>query len=255
MSTDPILHPSTIEMLKAVESVLSKHNIDFYLVGATARDMHFSKTANVKALRGTRDVDIAIMIDSEDQFQTIRDELIATGDFETTRHVIKLIFKGAIEVDMLPFGEIENDYREARIERPRLFVMDVPGLMEAYVGIVTMTIQDMEVNVCSVEGLVLLKLIAYDDRPDRTKDVTDINNLIEVYFELYSDEVYNDMAVMELYDTNTANYLELVSARVIGRKIKLLLQGSEDVLERVKNILSKRATDTWQAMFEGMEDE
>jgi UDP-N-acetyl-D-mannosaminuronate dehydrogenase len=43
-----ILHPSVAEMLKAMETVFRKFNIDFFLVGAAARDIQL---AAVKELR------------------------------------------------------------------------------------------------------------------------------------------------------------------------------------------------------------
>lgn len=49
-----------------------------------------------------------------------------------------------------------------RIHRPRLFVMDVPGFMEAYLDAGQIQIiEATRLKVCSLEGLVLLKLIAY----------------------------------------------------------------------------------------------
>ena len=40
-----------------------------------------------------------------------------------------------------------------------------------------------------MESLVLLKLFTYDDKPARTKDVTDICHIVSVYFDLH-DEIY-----------------------------------------------------------------
>jgi predicted nucleotidyltransferase len=244
-------------MLKAMEAVLQKRYIDFYLVGAAARDIHLSANPKLRAARGTKDIDIAILISNEDEFQMVRNDLIATGYFEPhPKEVIKLFYKRSLEIDLLPFGGIENEYREATIEKPSLFVMGVPGFMEAYLDVLTITIEGLDVNVCSVEGLIVLKLIAHDDRPGRTKDVTDIDNLIAVYFELYPDEIYEGyMDVMELYDTAIPDYLELVSARAIGRKVRKMLLESPGILQRVQVILSKRPTDTWQAMLEGIQDE
>lgn len=60
--------------------------------------------------------------------------------------------------------------------------------------------------------------------------------------------------VMTLYDDQVINYLELVSARVIGRKMRDLLSNSPDVKNRVEMILNKRPVDTWQAMLSGILD-
>jgi predicted nucleotidyltransferase len=256
LDNDLTLQPIVIEMLRAFEMILIKSDVDFYIVGATARDIHLATKPNLKAIRATNDIDIGILINSEDQFQKIKAELIATGNFQAdSKEVIKLIYKQSIEIDLLPFGGIENDFRETRIEKPKLFIMDVPGFLEVFQYVTAITIDELNINVCSVEGLIILKLIAYDDRSQRTKDVTDVDKLVEVYFDLFADDVYeNYFDVMELYDTDISNYLELVSARIIGRKIKKILSGSLDLLQRIETILSQRPTDTWQAIKDGLQD-
>jgi predicted nucleotidyltransferase len=251
-----ILHPSIVEMLKTMENVFKGFGVDFYLVGAVARDIHLSKGDELAAKRRTKDVDLAIMINNEEQFYAIRAALMATGEF--TPHeieAIKLFYKEGIEVDLLPFGNIENEYREIRLQKPKLFIMDMPGFLEVFPFAELITVEKLTLNVCPLEGLVILKLIANDDRPGRTKDVTDIEHFIEVYFDLNADEIYSDYPdILDLYDTNLNNYLLLVSARIIGRKMKNLLMANQHLTERLKQIVGKRPTEEWQAMLDGMED-
>lgn len=257
--TDPIdiLHPSIAEMLKTMEIVFREFSIDFFLVGAVARDIRLSAGEEFKALRKTRDVDIAILLDREERFYAIKDALVATGHFEESAYkAIKLIYKNAIEVDLLPFGEIENEERELLLSRHTLLVMDMSGFKEVYPFVETLTLaEDLSLNVCSLEGLVVLKLIANDDNPTRTKDITDIEHFLQVYFDLNSDEIFTSyMDVMDLYATSVYEYLQLVSARIIGRKMKTMLNNSPDTSESMKTILSKRSVSTWQAMLDGLND-
>ena len=102
----------------------------------------------------------------------------------------------------------------------------------------------------------MLKLIANNDNPSRTKDITDIEHFLEVYFELNQDEIYSSyMDVMDLYDTDMNEYLQLVSARIVGRKMKEMLIDADDTTEHMKIILTKRPVSTWQAMLDGMNDQ
>lgn len=119
----------------------------------------------------------------------------------------------------------------------------------------TLTIAaELSLNVCTLEGLVLLKLVANNDNPSRTKDITDIEHFLEVYFEMNSNEIYTEyMDVMELYDTAIPNYLPLVSARVIGRKMKTMME-TANTNDYLKTILNKRPVATWQAMLDGLND-
>lgn len=253
-----ILHPSIAEMLKAMETVLHGFDVDFFLVGAVARDIRLSAGAEFTARRKTNDVDIAVLLDNEEQFYAIKEALVATGDFEeSTIKAIKLIYKGAMEVDLLPFGDIENGDRELQLSKHALLVMDMSGFKEVYPFVDTITVSEgLSLNVCSLEGLVMLKLIANDDNPSRTKDITDIEHFLGVYFELNQDEIYSSyMDVMDLYDTDMNEYLQLVSARIVGRKMKEMLIDADDTTEHMKIILTKRPVSTWQAMLDGMNDQ
>lgn len=192
-----------------------------------------------------------------ENYYEIKEALINTGHFEQAVKAIKLIYKGAIELDLLSFGEIENEERELQLSRHTLLVMDMRGFKEVNPFVDTLTIAEgLTLDVCILEGLVILKLIANDDNPGRTKDITDIEHLLEVYFELKSDEIYSAyMDVMDLYDTAILNYLSLVAARIIGRKMKQMLTAFEKTAKNVKRILANRPVATWQAMFDGMHDE
>lgn len=248
------IEPIIAEMLSVAQKVFESFNIDFYLVGAVARDIQFSARPELASLRKTNDVDMAIMINDEEQFYEIKKALLATGNFtEHETEPIKLFYKHAIEFDLLPFGGIENDAYEIRIHKPRLFIMDMPGFQEAsFYKQVVIVEGDFNLNVCSLEALVLLKLFAYNDKPDRTKDISDIDHIIKAYFDLFSDEIYeNDMGIMDLYDTANPKYLSLVAARIIGRKMKMILSGNQTLTDRIELILSKRPTEEWNTIAEG----
>ena len=113
-----ILDPFIAEMLKLMGNVFREYNVDYYLVGALARDIRLSAHESFAAKRRTKDVDIAVMLDDEDLFYAVKDALVATGHFEESENKpIKLIYKGGIEVDLLPFGEIETEDRELQLSR------------------------------------------------------------------------------------------------------------------------------------------
>lgn len=243
-----------LEMLDAFGKVANRHGIDFFLVGALARDIRLLNNSRLASGRMTKDVDIAIFLASEDQFYEVKEALLATGDFVAHERVaIKLLYQQAIEVDLLPFGEIENADRETRIEKPRPFIMDVPGFREVLPAAEQVTVEGFTIRVCSLEGIILLKIIANDDNPSRTKDITDIEHIVKVYFNLNDDKIYEEFYdIFELYDAGDMDYLALVSARVIGRIMGQLLAGSPGLRQRVLDILRAKATGRyWTEMAEG----
>ncbi|MCW3116567.1 MAG: hypothetical protein JWM28_649 [Chitinophagaceae bacterium] len=132
----------------------------------------------------------------------------------------------------------------------------MPGFSEVfpYAKAVQLS-EELNLRVCTLEGIILLKLIANNDRPGRTKDITDIEHIIANYFDISDADIYSDhFEVMDYYDTNDRAYIQLVCARVIGRKIGKLLQGSSELGERIEKILAARPTILWNAMLDGLKD-
>ena len=256
MSNNLILAPVIAELLTDLSAVFSRFGIDFYLVGAVARDIHLSANDHLSAARGTKDVDLAITISDEGQYNLVKAALVETGLFEAHQtEAIKLIYRNSVEVDLLPFGEIEQPNRNVKLTDPT-FVLNMPGFTEIYPFVKDFKLGNGQiVKVCTMEGIVLLKLIAHNDRPQRTKDIIDIEHIIQCYFELYDDDIYlSHHEILELYDTNDLDYIQLVCARLIGRKMKTMLENSPELAQRLIAILSKRETARWQSMFDGMHD-
>lgn len=249
-----LIEPVVLELLLDIEPVLQQFEIDFYVVGAIARDIQLGGFVNT---RKTKDVDIAIRVGDEAQFSGLKQALIETGNFEAhPSEAIKLFYKTALEIDLLPFGDIEDDQREIRLQDPTLFIINMPGFKELYPFVTDVKLSSgQNLKICSLEGLVMLKIIAYGDRPSRTKDIADIDHIIRYYFELSQDNIYeNHFDVMNLYPTKETIYLELVGARVIGRKIRIILSNDEKLTTRILATLSKRPTNIWQALSEGIKD-
>jgi predicted nucleotidyltransferase len=243
-------------MLKDMESVFKNFGIDYYLVGAVARDIHLSADENAIAMRKTEDIDLAITIRDEGQYNELKKALEATGNF--TLHpteAIKLYYKEGIELDLIPFGEIENPDRKVDLKDPK-FILNMPGFKEIHPYVKDFIVdENFAVKVCTMEGIILLKLISNNDKPQRTKDISDIEHIIKVYFDLYSGDIYEDhFDIMNLYDTDQEDYLQLVCSRVIGRKIKELLKNSRELSQRIQQILTNRPSTWWQSMLEGMRD-
>jgi predicted nucleotidyltransferase len=48
-------------------------------------------------------------------------------------------------------------------------------------------------RVCTLAGIVLLKFISYDDRPEhRSKDIIDIGAILLHYFDIVEDDIYQN---------------------------------------------------------------
>ena len=125
------------------------------------------------------------------------------------------------QVDILPFGAIEID-EKVQIKGTGLTSISVNGFSEVYNSGTAEVQLDTghHFKVASLSSIVLLKLIAYDDRPEqRAKDGRDVGSIIEHYFELQAEHIYEHHA--DLF-TETEKDIELqdIGATVIGREIK-----------------------------------
>ena len=104
----------------------------------------------------------------------------------------------------------------------------------------------------SLPSIILLKLIAFDDRPEkRVKDAIDIDIIIKHYFGLQEDNVYenhNDPFLNEDL-VNAGTELSEISAIVIGREIKKIINENQILLDRVKNILKAHIQQTAGGRF------
>lgn len=124
-----------------MENVFRDFGIDYYLVGAVARDIRLSADIEAEALRKTEDIDIAITINDAGQYNELKSALISTGDFTSDpTEAIKLYYKDEIEVDLLPFGAIESFNRKVNLIDPT-FILNMPGFKEIYPFVNDITVE------------------------------------------------------------------------------------------------------------------
>lgn len=248
-----IYNPAFSEILEHVNREATILGIDFYLAGAVARDYHLNKSGDYTPSRRTEDIDIAVMVVHEEQFIQLKKRLTETKLFKEHTEPIKLIYKDTIELDLLPFGDIEKS-GVTKLTKPKIFTLEMSGL-----ALLNEHAEDahwnekLKARICSIEGLVLLKLIANDDRPQRTKDLIDIQLIIKLYFDSFSDDVYDmHFDLMSLYDTSDPEYIPKICAHVIGRKLKSILQKDEVLLKRTIKILKQNKDVFWDYILIGL---
>ena len=67
-----LFEPSVLEMLDEFKKIAQYQGIDFFIVGAIARNIRLSNNPEMKAIRSTKDVDIALMVTDEHQFYKVK---------------------------------------------------------------------------------------------------------------------------------------------------------------------------------------
>ena len=92
----------------ALEDALEQLQIDYYLIGAFARDIWFTQE-NITSRR-TSDIDFAILVPERYQFKKLKQFLSSKKGFRDLKNnAFAMLSPAGITVDILPFGSIEID--------------------------------------------------------------------------------------------------------------------------------------------------
>lgn len=232
-----IRETSLKEALLAVEESCMHFDVDFYIIGALARDIWFAE--DDISVGGTKDVDLAALVSAQDQFQNLKSRLINDHKFkESANNAFVLFAPNGIQIDILPFGALEVEDGVA-VDGKGMNHIKVNGFKEVYEASIKeiKVLENKTYKVATLPGIVLLKLIAYDDRPEqRGKDPLDILTIIEHFFDLQSDLIYdshNDLFGDEEFSK------QKISCRVIGREMRSALAVNAELKTRVLRILDE----------------
>lgn len=222
-------------VFSALEEAFNATGIDYYLIGALARDVWYAQQS--KILRQTNDADFAVLVGSESAYHSVRQYLKKNKSFQDSKeNSFVMLAPSGIQVDILPFGAVEID-SGIKLSSQGLVNINANGFMEVY----QLGTREVKVatghsfKVATLPSIVLLKFIAFDDRPEhRTKDAIDVANIISHFFDLQADLIYSEHA--DLFE-NEERTLEEISAIVIGREMKKTCVSNEKLFDRLSQIL------------------
>lgn len=236
------------EVFDLLDETFTARGIPYYLLGATAIALEFLKDG-IKPTRGTKDIDFAIMVSSKSEYEEFIKDLLEKG-FDKV--AAPWTFRHAafdVVVDILPFGEIEENYTVNFNQRQT--DLHVLGFREVMSASTQVKIEEILVNIPTLQGIIILKLIAWSDRPEeRENDLGDILFIISKYFLFKWDDIldnHNDI-LEDLQDDGEISQ-RLIAARVLGREATEILQKSVKVKERVFSVLENNLSDNLQSVI------
>lgn len=225
------------ETFDCIDEIMKSHNTPFYLIGANAIALELLKKG-IKPSRGTRDIDFAIMISSMDDYEKISEDLIKKGYNRIEGGYRFYSEKHNTVIDILPFGKIEEQNNESFIERK--IDLHLLGFIEVLEESEQVYIEERIANIPPLSGMVILKLIAWNDRPEyRENDLADILKIFEKYYDIKFNEIVEYHYDTFPEDDNIEIDQLLVGAEVVGRKAKLFLDKSNELHERIHQILER----------------
>jgi predicted nucleotidyltransferase len=221
---------------RALENAFEKYNIDFYLIGAFAREMWLSHIEDLPLRRTTRDIDFSLFINEYSDFTNVKEYLSSHEGFIEFAEPFRMQSPEHVIVDLLPFGGIEND-RHVHLNGKTELQISVFGNMEVLNHAANIIQDGRKFKVCTLPGLCIMKLISGHEKSDRyLKDLGDFYYILLNYFTIAGEELY-DTYHDDLIDENFEP--SIASARMLGRQMNQILTESEDVKIMVVKHLEK----------------
>lgn len=251
ISPERLQPPGTSAAMAALQRGFAHFGIDFYIVGAVARDIWMTQVYNDPERRMTKDLDLAVFINNTADYEALLAWLIEHESFTLTRHSAFCLHHhepgspSSVAVDLIPFGAIADEAGDVYLSGRGMERISTVGFTEVLAQAATLTTQTGEQwRVVTLPGIAVLKFIAWQDRPEkRGKDATDLWHLVESYFDLIADDIY--VQHVDLFDENAtatpANFTLLIGARVLGRQMGQLL-AKEAVYTRLVALLTDQIT-------------
>ncbi|MEZ5055515.1 MAG: hypothetical protein R2879_00615 [Saprospiraceae bacterium] len=93
--------------LQEISEACNILGINFFIVGAIARNIWLA--ANKENATGTKDLDFGVCVPDEETYNELRNKLIEDYNYQPKKgNAFCLITSEGIQVDLLPFGEIEK---------------------------------------------------------------------------------------------------------------------------------------------------
>ena len=201
ITSEKIANPLLVELLKKLTDSFNRMGREFYVIGATARDIIIRQLIDTTSGRRTKDLDIAIAIPDWSVFDEIKEVLVA-GGFKKSTDMRQRFYYGEYELDIVPYGVAKDDdniYWPPEEE----IAMSVKGFDEVLSESITVNIDgEFDLRIASLHGLFLLKFNAWLDRNIETsKDAEDMSFIMSNYFMANLDRnVYTEVYDWENFD-------------------------------------------------------
>lgn len=218
------LENSEKEVLIRVFEVFDELSLSFILVGAGARDLLYKYKYGIQPGRATEDSDFAVQIESWDEFHKLSDAFVSKGfRVDEGRHHRFYSPQGRM-VDIVPFGNIEDENNLISWPPDNSFQMSVLGFKEALGKAERVLVSNepaIEINVVSVPALAALKIVAWTDRePDKKiKDASDFLFFLNTHETVLGEDLYERIDLLEAYDGD----IVFCAAHVLGEEVGELL--------------------------------
>lgn len=219
----PLIKPLLEQLTQYFESIHTK----FFVIGAVARDIILS-AHDEKSGRVTSDLDIAIAITEWSKFERIEKELVQIEGFtKDSNKKQRFKYLEIFDLDIVPFGSIMKEGDKIFWPPDESVAMSVLGFSEVNETTHKVVIDDhLSINVASLAGVFLLKLVAWNERNLLgNKDADDLGFILTNYLNVNEERAFNENN--DIYDDEDFS-ITTAGAKLLGRDIALILKNSPE---------------------------
>ena len=242
------IDPLIIELFADIANIAESMGIQFFVVGATVRDMILMYGYGIQTTRATMDIDFGIQVVNWDQYEKFINGLISTTYFKLTpQRRQRLEYKGIIMIDVIPFGAIAGPEYLLNWPKEDGIEMNTLGFMESYEYSLIVRLREnpvLDIRFASLAGLALMKIIAWNDNPARGgRDAEDLRLIVDNYLDagnlerMYEKEI--DI-IDRLKEHGNVDYIR-AGARLLGRDIAAI--ATPESKRKILEILDKETGD------------
>lgn len=255
LDSDKLKHPLLKEVLEQLIPVFKRLDVQYYIIGATARDI-IMELNDEKSSRRTKDVDFAIAISNWEKFEEVEQELLKKQNFKKNpKQKQQFLYLDEFELDIVPYGAIKSTDDKIFWPPDETFAMSVLGFEEVEKDLISVKIDnDFEIQIASLVGIFLLKMMAWKDRHIQgNKDADDLGFILLNYLNIFEKR-----AALEYYDQvyELSEFTQTKGGAVlIGIDLNLLLRDSTKPKTRLIEIIAEEISqDTESKLFNQIND-
>jgi len=227
-----------IDFFESINQACSHFGVSYFVVGAFARDVILKNIFGDKSSDlVTRDIDIAIQLDTWENYHDFTAYLKTNCGFSPDKNAYTFISPKGVSTDMLPYGKIET---ERKLSFPPFSrVINMLGFREVSDACLVVRLDDkIDIKISSVEGIIILKFIAWKDRkPEKVsgKHVRDIALIVNTYFEATAEEIATESS--DLFNVEDFDEIRC-GARALGRRMRQISNHSNTLIDELTTLFS-----------------
>lgn len=263
LSSQNLEHPLLKLILEELIPVFEALELNFFIIGATARDI-VMQLHNERAGRRTQDVDFAIAIDNWGKFDELEKQIVHLPNFiKDKSQKQRFLFKDSFEVDIVPFGKIAEERDKIFWPPDQLVMMSILGFEEVSENTIQVEIDNIKIEVASLLGVFILKLVAWKDRGIKgNKDADDLGFILTNYLTINQEKAatkyYNEIYTLEDYTIvkGSAILLGIEMNEILQKENKLSIKGiiNQELEKNEESLLLNQINETNRIDFDEIVD-